>query len=851
MSALSCACAAVLLAACGGGGSDTATDTSAQGDAELLARSSVNGKNASTGSTTPGTSTGSTTTSPTTDTALVTATASPSTTYTATNHLYVATTGSDSNAGTQAAPFKSISKAASVAKPDTIVHVAPGTYVGGVTTGASGLDGARIYYVSDVKWGAKIVPGSTETIGWRNSGNHVTISGFDIDGSSTSSWRIGVHITGSHATVENSHVHNVWSSSAQGCDSNGGGGIVSDGYSGQEDHRVLNNVVDHIGFSGCGTISGIYMQGAYTDVKNNLVYAIGSDGIVFYHDGTRANIGNNTVFNSNRGIILSAGGIYHLTTAPDYFNVFNNIVYDNASTGIGEGSGPLGIGQNNYYYNNLVFGNGTNMSLTTASQPHESGTVYAAPQFVNYVRTGGGDYRLNSTSPAIDKGSPTNAPTLDLNGIARPQGGAVDIGAYEWTTASTSTGTTPGTTTTTTSPTTGTNSGTSSGTTTTTTSPTTGTTSGTPSGTTTTTTSPTTSTTSGFTATNHLYVATTGSDSNPGTKAAPFKTIAKASSVAKPDTIVHVASGTYTGGLSTTASGTATGRIYYVSDVLWGAKLVPGSGSSVAWNDSGSYTTISGFDVDGQGGTAWRIGLRMAGSYSVLQNNHVHNIYTSGTCDSNGGAGIVTDGYYKQHDHAILNNTVDHVGFSGCGTISGIYGQSAYMKVKNNLVYAIGSDGIVFYHDATNVDVINNTVFNADRGIIMSANGFYNLITAPDYFNVHNNIVVNNRGTGIGEGAGPLGIGSNNTYRNNLVYGNGGSNLSLTSGSSTRTSGTVSADPQFMNYVSTGGGDYRLKSTSPAINKGATTYAPTTDINGVSRPQGGGIDIGAYEYIAQ
>src|SRR5690606_8628622 len=38
----------------------------------------------------------------------------------------------------------------------------------------------------------------------------------------------------------------------------------------------------------------------------------------------------------------------------------------------------------------------------------------------------------------------------------------------------------------------------------------------------------------------HLYVATTGSDSNPGSQSRPFKTINKAASVAKASTTVHV-----------------------------------------------------------------------------------------------------------------------------------------------------------------------------------------------------------------------------------------------------------------------------------------------------------------------
>ena len=36
---------------------------------------------------------------------------------------------------------------------------------------------------------------------------------------------------------------------------------------------------------------------------------------------------------------------------------------------------------------------------------------------------------------------------------------------------------------------------------------------------------------------------------------------------------------------------------------------------------------------------------------------------------------------------------------------------------------------------------------------------------------------------------------------------------------------------------------------SPAINTGASVGAPTTDQRGVTRPQGPGVDIGAFEYL--
>jgi hypothetical protein len=80
---------------------------------------------------------------------------------------------------------------------------------------------------------------------------------------------------------------------------------------------------------------------------------------------------------------------------------------------------------------------------------------------------------------------------------------------------------------------------------------------------------------------------------------------------------------------------------------------------------------------------------------------------------------------------------------------------------------------------------------------------------------------------------------------NNLTYGNA-SDILLQNGNTA--SGTIYADPQFVNYQANGTGDYHLKSTSPAINKGNSIGAPNTDFDGGFRPINTYYDIGAYEY---
>ena len=41
------------------------------------------------------------------------------------------------------------------------------------------------------------------------------------------------------------------------------------------------------------------------------------------------------------------------------------------------------------------------------------------------------DFRLTLGSPALDAGTPANAPASDIVGVGRPQGPGIDIGAYE------------------------------------------------------------------------------------------------------------------------------------------------------------------------------------------------------------------------------------------------------------------------------------------------------------------------------------------------------------------------------------------------------------------------------------
>jgi len=77
------------------------------------------------------------------------------------------------------------------------------------------------------------------------------------------------------------------------------------------------------------------------------------------------------------------------------------------------------IEDHNLYFNTTM--------ATTGSMGHGGHSLSGDPQFIDPA---GQDYRLGAGSAAIDRGLELGVP-VDILGAARPQGGGVDIGAYE------------------------------------------------------------------------------------------------------------------------------------------------------------------------------------------------------------------------------------------------------------------------------------------------------------------------------------------------------------------------------------------------------------------------------------
>jgi hypothetical protein len=124
-------------------------------------------------------------------------------------------------------------------------------------------------------------------------------------------------------------------------------------------------------------------------IYNNLIYNIYGKGISLYK-----NVGSNNAF-------------------------YNNTIYNTNGYCISNDSGPAGIAQNNLCYKT------SGMSGSLAG----SNMVGVNPLCVNPA---GGDFHLQSSSPAINAGSMVSIVTTDFDGKPRAQDAGYDMGAHEF-----------------------------------------------------------------------------------------------------------------------------------------------------------------------------------------------------------------------------------------------------------------------------------------------------------------------------------------------------------------------------------------------------------------------------------
>jgi hypothetical protein len=239
---------------------------------------------------------------------------------------------------------------------------------------------------------------------------------------------------------------------------------------------------------------------------------------------------------------------------------------------------------------------------------------------------------------------------------------------------------------------------------------------------------------------NALFVALWGNDSNPGTSAAPYKTLAKASSVLGAGETLHIYAGVYHERLRITSSGTASARIT-IKPYQGAVSIDLQSAASPAIDLQGSHVTVQGLEVKGSSGVC----VNLAGDYSVADHLTVHE------CSDHGI-------YVNSAAHVqVLNNTVYRTVLSNAGR-NATSGWGSAIKVRlsedilvqGNTVYNNYGEGMGLR--GSFVTVRGNTVYdNFSVGIYSNS----------DHLLVEKNFVYCTPNSGFERNGAPMvGIGS-------------------------------------------------------------------------------------------
>src|SRR5260370_10000808 len=155
----------------------------------------------------------------------------------------------------------------------------------------------------------------------------------------------------------------------------------------------------------------------------------------------------------------------------------------------------------------------------------------------------------------------------------------------------------------------------------------------------------------------------------------------------------------------------------------------------------------------------------------------------------------------------LVMNITPYNGCPGGHQASGLYAEIPYSLIANNIVINAGC-AIQSWHAASHVTIYGNTLVNNLRPITVgdgdSPGGQTN-----DYSLVANHIIYNSTRTAIAETGT---TGPHHQYIYNLIYG-GETSTSLNNG--LHATGTIYADPKFIDNTGTATGNYQLQAISP------------------------------------
>lgn len=397
--------------------------------------------------------------------------------------------GNDGNPGTNASPFATIQHAADIVNPGDVVTVKPGTYAG-AKFWRSGSSVSPIVFQAQP--GVVVnAPGSLNSNNdnlWVRDANYITIDGFE----STAAGRSGIAVQGEPApgevhgiVIQNNNCHNngrwgVFTGFAEGV-------IIRNNttsFSGAEHGIYVSNSADNPVITG-NTVHDNHASGIQINadpaldgdgiisnalIDSNIIYNNGAGGAAGINLASVVNsqISNNLLYNNLAGGIAGwdDGNCPCGVSGNFIFGTHNNKIYNNTIVQPSTARFVISLLDGSYgnaIKNNILIHLGTRGSINVDStsqsgmdsdynvvvnvfSPDDGNTFinlaawqalgfdqhsFIAGTAALFVNAAGNNYHLSGTSPAINAGTPVSGVPLDLEGTSRPQGSAIDIGAYE------------------------------------------------------------------------------------------------------------------------------------------------------------------------------------------------------------------------------------------------------------------------------------------------------------------------------------------------------------------------------------------------------------------------------------
>jgi hypothetical protein len=348
---------------------------------------------------------------------------------------------------------------------------------------------------------------------------------------------------------------------------------------------------------------------------------------------------------------------------------------------------------------------------------------------------------------------------------------------------------------------------------------------------------------------NYSVDANIGSDANPGSLAKPWKTIQKAANTMLSSDTVTVQPGNYPelvyvkrSGNTFTANGLVTMGGFYVL---------------------GSTNIVRGFTISNP---ASDFGIRVEGNNNLIDRNEISNTMQDGIWFFGSGNkftrnyihDIVDRNVFVDDPHAdcfqtwgpaenitFEKNFCNHTSTSGSNQItqiSAVKNPVRNITFKNNL-FIMNDPGYspmnfnrhVGEYEISNMVVINNTFIHKSTG--SSAIRFTNITGATAI----NNLFVN-----FGYGDQPYILAESGTTGTNFINNAVSKSDKIAPKSGILPGDMWQVDPSF---VDANANNFHLAPTSALINRGMNMNTQIADdYDGILRPQGGALDIGAFEF---